>query len=462
MGDVTIIVIDSLTNAPIYGAYCSLLNLGDGSMVEEYTSTTGIAYFLELWPSQYQLHVKKDGYSDYYQTFGLGTYMEIPVPLNVAQYERLGIAVHTYGRKGGITAVLPDVEVRIARRPNFQPMITDKTNSLGYVVFMDIPSGDYDISATKVGYEQEWGFVDVTENLPFVKGIAMYLDIIPYEITVEQTTGGTLAPVPGTYPVIPGNQFEVQVTQVASSYYFDHWEVSGGISISDQTALLQRFTPTDNGRIKACFLKEDPGPLYTVTVLASTGGHTDWDGTHPNIPSGTVKKITAVPDSGYFTKEWTVNGAVRPAEGSNSIEITVDRDYTIKPTFEKGSDPGTSRYLTVEIKGTGTVKVSSGTIVGENRYEYTSSVNVTLTANPVAKAWYVNNVLKKENSPTFTVLMDRSLTVTVEFEGGIDPKLLIAGAATAIGLGMIVAYSAGKRRPSAPAAAPARTRRRKE
>ena len=73
-----------------------------------------------------------------------------------------------------------------------------------------------------------------------------------------------------------------------------------------------------------------PGPMYSLTITATSGGTTDpIPGIH-NYESGTVVSVTAIPDTNYLLDHWELDGVWNY---SNPISVTMNSDHTLHAVF---------------------------------------------------------------------------------------------------------------------------------
>lgn len=142
---------------------------------------------------------------------------------------------------------------------------------------------------------------------------------IVYQIAVDSTAGGH-TDRDGTNPVDCGGSLTIAPIPDAC-YAFSHW--SGDASGSDDPLILNDIS--ESLSITANFTQQ----IFTVTVNAATGGHTDHDGSNA-VPCGDDFTVEAFPDTGYEFSGWT--GDVTSNENPLTLH-DVTQDYDITPNF---------------------------------------------------------------------------------------------------------------------------------
>jgi hypothetical protein len=184
-----------------------------------------------------------------------------------------------------------------------------------------------------------------------------------------------------------------------SGYFFKEWKlVSGEVTITDNTFIM----PDSAVVIKAIFEEnssgetpeepEEPATKYSVIVESEGNGMAS-----ANVSSaskGELITLTAIPDSGYFFKEWkVVSGNVTITDNQF---IMPDSAVVIRAIFEEIPEEPTIKYsITVENEGNGTASsdISSAskgelitlTVIPDSGYRFKEwklvSGEVTITDN---------------------------------------------------------------------------------
>ncbi|WP_052158229.1 InlB B-repeat-containing protein [Lacinutrix jangbogonensis] len=230
------------------------------------------------------------------------------------------------------------------------------------------------------------------------KTITAIFSLIPIQHTltiIETNSTVTVSPSPinGTYA--DGTVVTLTVTPDAG-YIYNSWNISNyGVFSQNPTTI----TVTADTTIEGVSVIERP----VLTINAINGTVT----TNPNPVNGTYASgeeivLTAIPDTGYQFDGWSGDAS----GNSNLTGITMDSNRTVTATFSS-----IQRTLIVNIIGTGTVDVASGTV-------YNHGDVVTLTATPgssfAIKEWTGDVVAGTVNSIQITMNADKA--VTVEFE----------------------------------------------
>jgi hypothetical protein len=212
-----------------------------------------------------------------------------------------------------------------------------------------------------------------------------------YTVTVQPTTGGSVAlsPSGGTYA--PGTL--VTVTAVpASGYRFGSWSGSLSGSTNPTTLLVD-----GNKTISASFVRQYPVSVSTTgsgsVTLSPSGGLYD---------VGTVVTLTAVPGPAASFLGW--GGALSGTQ--NPTTLVVDGAKSVTASFT------VSYKLSVSTKGKGSVSVSPA---GSGGY-YPAGTTVTLTATPRTGYGFVgwSGALSGTTNPA-TLLLDANKSVTATF-----------------------------------------------
>lgn len=203
---------------------------------------------------------------------------------------------------------------------------------------------------TKQYYEaaDPWLWTPTAATSPYVTMEAVfYLATEPppprlHRVGIAVGVGGEVTPVPSWFD--PGNPTFIIVEQntaftlTATSnagYEFVHFITTGGTIF---TANPWTYNIGQWGlNVTAVFQLE----VQTVqmTILAGVGGSTNpVPGTYV-ADVGVEYIITAIPDVGYYLKEWLLNGAPFAPTGPNEFSIVPYDDFTLQPVFSTTPPP---------------------------------------------------------------------------------------------------------------------------
>lgn len=207
---------------------------------------------------------------------------------------------------------------------------------------------------------------------------------IPYTITLESTTGGSVSGS-GTY------DYGTSQTMVATpdeGYDFVNW-TEGGAEVS--TSPSYTFTVNADRTLKANYAIK----TYTIALESTTGGTVSGNGTYDH---GTSHTVTATPESDYNFINWTEGGTEVSTNPSYTFTVTSDR--TLRANFDL-------KTYSVAFEST-----TGGTEAGNGQYYL--GTEATVTATPEEGYDFVNwtedgTEVSTSASYTFTVNADRTL-----------------------------------------------------
>jgi hypothetical protein len=141
-----------------------------------------------------------------------------------------------------------------------------------------------------------------------------------YTLTVNQTTGGTVAPGGGSYGA--GSTVTLSA-EPSPGYAMGTWN---GVDYSNGTSATVIMDA--NRIVSATFLK-----LYTLATSAGTGGAVSEGGTYP---SGTAVTVSAQPSAGYVFSKWQyLSGSSWLDYGTqtNPLSVTLTSNLSLKAVF---------------------------------------------------------------------------------------------------------------------------------
>jgi hypothetical protein len=216
-----------------------------------------------------------------------------------------------------------------------------------------------------------------------------------FALNITTTTGGTTAPAPGVHVYVNGTVVPVRAT-ADPWYQLDHWELD---SINVGTANPYSVTMLQNHTLKAVFI-----PLYSLTIITTTGGTTAPVPGMYTYPSGTLVNVAATANSGYMFDHWeldTVNvGAANP------YQVTMNQNHTLKAVFIPLYN------LTIVTTTGGTTSPTPGT------HSYPNGTVVPVTAVPnggyLFDHWELDSVNVGTSNP-YSVLMNQNHVLNATF-----------------------------------------------
>ena len=149
-------------------------------------------------------------------------------------------------------------------------------------------------------------------------------EIITVGIIVSPSNSGTTRPSPSTLHLVNKGETETVEAIPYEGYQFDRW--------SDGGSQKHDVTWTYAGQSITAFFTKIPTTNYTVTLKSSPtdGGTTSGGGT---FEKGTVKTISATPNSGFRFVKWSDGGY-------QNHSVTWDSNKTITAYFEAYSVTG--------------------------------------------------------------------------------------------------------------------------
>ncbi|MGL1900763.1 MAG: VWA domain-containing protein [Fibrobacterales bacterium] len=160
------------------------------------------------------------------------------------------------------------------------------------------------------------------------------------EVRVYSTNGSTYINsnrVSSTIVVEKGVKNQIFVLP-SSTYLFDHWESSTGVTFDNAQSDTTSFTPTeDKVTITAVFTRD----MCSITFQSATGGHAITADTA--VVCGEYLSIDAQADAGYSWEEWDrTSGSGTFSNGSPSSTTTKSTRFrpsaktvTLRPSFER-------------------------------------------------------------------------------------------------------------------------------
>lgn len=237
-----------------------------------------------------------------------------------------------------------------------------------------------------------------------------YMTITALEVhylTLIAGLGGTTNPAPGTHQL----EGYVQIRAIPDTdYRFDRWMENGSQLSTLPTIMIQMNT---DRTITAEFEYVPPPPVYTLTLIAGTGGTTDpAPGMHEL--QGEIE-LTALPDADYRFSRWMENGV--ELDDINPITINLTEDRTITAEFEYVPPPPVP-VLTLEAGPGGSTDPVPGS------YEHEGPIQLTAIPDTdyVFDRWEQNgNYLSNENPVDVNIEADITITAIFEY---VEPPVI--------------------------------------
>ena len=226
--------------------------------------------------------------------------------------------------------------------------------------------------------------------------------------SVQPEESGLITPSSGVYR----KSESVQITATPNEHWiFLRWE--GDLTGSNPAAAITMNSDMD---ITALFVKRD----YPLTIeIEGEGTVTEQIIQHKttNYQALTVINLAAEPVEGWSFSHWEGDSDGQ----TNPIEVTIDREKTIKAVFVRNSYP-----LTINMVGSGTVQKQ---VIQRKTTEYPYQTTVELTAVP-DQGWVFNgwqgDLTGNENPVSIEV--NQATEITAVFEKGyFDVNIQVEG-----------------------------------
>ncbi len=123
-----------------------------------------------------------------------------------------------------------------------------------------------------------------------------------------------------------------------STYLFDHWESSTGVTFDNANSDTTYFTPTNDKVTITAIFKRD---MCSISFQSATGGHASTSDT--SVVCGEYLSIDATADAGYSWDEWNrTSGSGTFSNGSSYSSSTKSTRFrpssktvTLRPSFER-------------------------------------------------------------------------------------------------------------------------------
>ena len=159
------------------------------------------------------------------------------------------------------------------------------------------------------------------------------IEAITVGIIVSPSNSGTTRPSPSTLHLVKKGETETVEAIPYEGYQFDRW--------SDGGSQKHDVTWTYAGQSVTAFFTKIPTTNYTVTLKSSPtdGGTTSGGGT---FEKGTVKTISATPNSGFRFVKWSDGGY-------QNHSVTWDSNKTITAYFEAYSVTGDEIFVGTDL-----------------------------------------------------------------------------------------------------------------
>ncbi|HEX9562948.1 MAG TPA: hypothetical protein VF981_03225 [Gemmatimonadaceae bacterium] len=202
-------------------------------------------------------------------------------------------------------------------------------------------------------------------------------------LTLDQTTGGTIALTSGTLTGDCGRNVSVTATPSAG-YSLGSWS-TGGSANPLGFALNQDLT------LSATFVQQ-----CTLTLNQTTGGTIALTSGTLTGNCGRSVTVTATPNTGYSFGSWSSGGSTNPNA------FVLNQNLTLSATFTTGCG------LTLNQTAGGSIALTSGTLTGTCG----RSVTVTATPNP---GFSFGSWSSGGSTNPYTFQLDQSLTLSATF-----------------------------------------------
>jgi len=251
-----------------------------------------------------------------------------------------------------------------------------------------------------------------------------------YALTVSSTAGGSvIVPGEGVFLYDAGTKVSL-VANPASGHYFTGWTGNVG-TVDNVNSPSTTITMEASYSITANF-EQMPDGQYALTVSSTAGGSVTVPGEGVfTYDAGTEVGLVATADSGYYFTGWTGNVGTVADVGAPSTTIVMEASYSITANFDE--IPEGQVALTASSTAGGSV-----TVPGEGVFTYEEGTEVDLVATPESGyyfAGWTGNVgtVENVNSPSTTIVMDASYSITGNFEEIPEDQVALTVSSTAGG-----------------------------
>ncbi|MBR5324494.1 MAG: InlB B-repeat-containing protein [Muribaculaceae bacterium] len=175
-------------------------------------------------------------------------------------------------------------------------------------------------------------YATITANSHFVANF----EKLTYEVIVYTNTGGT-ATASANIVEYGGSVTLTATPEPDSKYVFINWKTSWFGDDFVSTSNPYTATITEN----STFIANFQIPTYTVSVSANTGGTATASASSVENKDNVI--LTAIPDSGYKFKNWTLNGNVVSTNWCYYATITANSNFVAN--FYKSTDIDVHEYV---------------------------------------------------------------------------------------------------------------------
>ncbi len=303
--------------------------------------------------------------------------------------------------------------VSLVATPDSGYYFTGWTGDVGTIAAVALPS-------TSIVMEDSYSITANFEQLPDGQ----------FALTVSSTAGGSVT-VPGEGVFLYDAGTEVSLAASPDSdYYFTGW--TGNVGTVDNTkSPLTTIVMENSYSIRANFMRT-PAGKFALTTSSTAGGSVTMPGEGVFLyDSGTVVGLVAIAQTGYYFTGWTGNVGTVADVNSPSTTITMQGSYSITANFAE--IPDGQFALTVSSTAGGSVVVP-----GVGVFLYDAGTLVSLVASPDDGYYFAGwsgdvDTVDNVNSPSTTITMQASYSITANFEQIPDGQFALTASSTAGG-----------------------------
>jgi len=232
----------------------------------------------------------------------------------------------------------------------------------------------------------------------------------PYSLTISSTEGGSVTtPGEGTFVYDEGDVVKLVATPYPG-YGFVNWTGDVG-TVANVNAASTTITMNGGYSLTANF---EELAQYDLTTSSTTGGSVTVPGEGTfTYYDGTVVKLVAMANSGYYFINWTGDVGTITNINAPTTTVTMNDNYSITANFEQ-IPPGKVALTTSSTAG------GSVTTPGEGAFTYYIGKVVSVVASPASGYRFVNwtgnvGTIANVNAASTTITMNGDYSITANF-----------------------------------------------
>jgi len=232
-------------------------------------------------------------------------------------------------------------------------------------------------------------------------------------LTTSSTAGGSVTvPGEGVFLYDAGEVVGL-VASPDNGYYFTGWTGNVG-TVADVNSRSTAIVMDNSYSITANF-DQIPAGHFVLTTSSTAGGSVTVPGEGAfTYDAGTMVNLVAPADSGYHFTGWSGDVGTVANVNSPSTTITMQASYSITANFEQ--TPAGKVALSTSSTAGGSV-----TVPGEGVFLYNAGTVVGLVATADSGYYFAGwsgdvSTVGNVNSPSTTIVMDNSYSITASFQ----------------------------------------------